>query len=35
LLPHEWWDLIWASGHTLAPIACHILVQMCFASSCE
>jgi hypothetical protein len=22
--PHEWWDLIGAGGHTLAPIARHI-----------
>jgi hypothetical protein len=34
-LPHEWWDLIGASGCTLAPITCHILAQMVSASSCE
>jgi hypothetical protein len=27
-LPHEWWDLIGASGRTLAPITCHILAQV-------
>jgi hypothetical protein len=25
LLPHEWWDLIRASGHTFAPITRCIL----------
>jgi len=35
LLPHEWWDLIGASGCTLAPITRHILAQVCSVSSCK
>jgi hypothetical protein len=35
LLPHKCWDLIRASGRTLAPIAYRILAQVCFTSSCE
>jgi len=34
LLPHECWYLIGAGGRTSAPIAHHILAQVCFASSC-
>ncbi len=34
-LPHKWWDLIGIGGHTVVPIICHILVQMCSTSSCE
>jgi len=35
LLPHEWWDLIRASGCTFTPITCHILAQVCSTSPCE
>jgi hypothetical protein len=35
LEPHEWWDLLGAGAHTLAPIAKRILAQVCSASSCE
>jgi hypothetical protein len=35
LLPHKWRDFIRAHGCTLAPITHCILVQLCFASSCE
>ncbi len=35
LLPYEWWDLIGTSGHTFAPIAHHILTQVCSTSSYE
>ncbi len=35
LLLDEWWDLIGANGCTFIPIACRILVQMCFTSSCK
>jgi hypothetical protein len=35
LFPHKWWDLIGTSGCTLAPIICHILAQVCSASSCK
>ncbi len=35
LLPHEWWNLIRASGHTFAPVARYILEQVCFVSSCK
>jgi hypothetical protein len=33
--PYEWFDLIGTSGCTLAPIAHHILVQLCSISLCE
>jgi hypothetical protein len=35
LLPHKWWEFIRIGGCTFAPIACLILVQMCFTSSCK
>ncbi len=35
LVPYQWWDLIGIGGGKLTPIACHILAQMCFTSSCE
>jgi len=35
LLPHKWRDLIGIDGCTLAPIARHILAQVCSTSLCE
>jgi hypothetical protein len=33
MFPHKWWDMIGISGGTFAPIACHILTQVCSTSS--